>query len=70
MGARLDLNNGMSVEELQAKLGHESVHTTQIYSGKLVSRRARAKAAAVYEERRVQAARNANAIVAMGGQMA
>ena len=44
--AGLDLNYGMSFEELQSKLGHESVNTTQIYSGKLTARRARKKTAA------------------------
>lgn len=59
VGARLDLNNGMPIEELQSKLGHESMSTTQIYSGKLVARRSRAKAKAVYQERSRQAERNA-----------
>lgn len=60
VGARLDLNNGMSFESLQAKLGHESVTTTQIYSGKLTARRQRKKAALVYQERDRQAQRNAD----------
>lgn len=60
VGARLDLNNGMTFAELQAKLGHESVSTTQIYSGKLMSRRRhRRQAAQVYAERTRQAYRNA-----------
>lgn len=58
VGARLDLHNGMSVEELQAKLGHSSPNTTQIYSGKLGTNRKRVTAMGVYEERDLQAARN------------
>lgn len=58
VGARLDLHNGMRAEELQAKLGHASVTTTQIYSGKLGSNRKRQTAKRVYEERDYQTARN------------
>lgn len=59
VGARLDLNMGMSFEELQAKLGHESVATTQIYSGKLTARRKRRQTASVFAERDEQTKRNA-----------
>ena len=59
VGARLDLNNGMTFEELQAKLGHANFGTTQRYSGKLVHRRRRQSARLVYDERARQAARNA-----------
>lgn len=38
-GARVDLNNGMSLERIQSELGHASVTTTEIYAGKLDSRR-------------------------------
>lgn len=58
VGARLDLHNGMRAEELQAKLGHENITTTQIYSGKLGASRKRRTAKRVYEERDLQAARN------------
>lgn len=58
VGARLDLNSGMSIEELQAKLGHESVSTTQIYSGKLTSRKKRRMTKVVLEEKDRQAQRN------------
>lgn len=58
VGARLDLNSGMSFEELQAKLGHESVATTQIYSGKLTSRKNRRLTKIVQEEKERQAQRN------------
>ena len=40
-GAIIDLNNGISTEELQAELGHSSITTTQIYSGRLQSKRNR-----------------------------
>lgn len=60
VGARLDLNSGMPIEELQSKLGHSSVQTTEIYSGKLTSRRSRQMTAQVLEEREIQAQRNAS----------
>ncbi len=58
VGARLDLHTGMRAEELQAKLGHENLSTTQIYSGKLGANRKRVTARRVYEERDLQAKRN------------
>ena len=42
--ARIDLNSGTTLAELQAKLGHNSVETTIIYSGRLMSRRNRESA--------------------------
>lgn len=59
VGARLDLNNGMRLEELQAKLGHSSCDTTQIYSGRLTARRGQQKAREVFAERERQAEKNA-----------
>lgn len=38
-GAMLELNNGVSMERLQSELGHSSVTTTEIYAGKLGSKR-------------------------------
>ena len=38
-GSMLELNNGMSLERLQSELGHSSVTTTEIYAGKLGSKR-------------------------------
>lgn len=58
VGARLDLNSGMTFEELQSKLGHESVAVTQIYSGKLTSRKSRKKTKQVQDEKNRQAQRN------------
>lgn len=58
IGARLDLHNGMRAEELQAKLGHENITTTQIYSGKLGANRKRTTAKKVYDERDRQTRRN------------
>ena len=64
--AGLDLNYGMSFEELQSKLGHESVNTTQIYSGKLTARRARKKTAAVFEAREQETIKNLRLLAALG----
>ncbi len=58
VGARLDLHNGMRAEELQAKLGHAAITTTQIYSGKLGTNRRRQTAKSVYTERDIQTERN------------
>ena len=66
VGARLDLNSGMKYEELQAKLGHESVSTTQIYSGKLTSRKNRRMTKVVQEEKERQARRNIDRLEASG----
>lgn len=41
VGARLWLNAGASMEYLQSELGHSSMSTTQIYSGRLQARRGR-----------------------------
>lgn len=51
VGARLDLNSGVSLWELQAKLGHASVGMTQHYAGKLQTRRRRESAKKVVAER-------------------
>ena len=48
VGSRLALNAGASMELLQAELGHSSMNTTQIYSGRLTMRRGRNAAAAVF----------------------
>lgn len=58
IGARLDLNNGARAEFLQMKLGHASLTTTQIYSGRLTARRGRESAKRVFAERDIQATRN------------
>lgn len=58
VGARLDLNNGMRIEELQSKLGHERINTTQIYSGKLLPQRKRQNVEKTYDNREIQAIRN------------
>lgn len=62
VSARLDLNSGMRIEELQAKLGHESPSTTQIYSGKLMTKKHRNSAKQVFEEMQIQAMRNAQSL--------
>lgn len=58
VGARLDLNNGMEPIELQSKLGHSHFLTTEIYCGKLGTKRGRASAERVFRERDIQAERN------------
>lgn len=67
VGARLDLNNGMSLSELQAKLGHTNPKITQIYSGRLQPGKRRLKAKQVYAERDIQANRNEARIAISGG---
>lgn len=49
--ARIDLNSGVPLEELQSKLGHSSMETTIIYSGRLMSRRNRTSAQSVMLDR-------------------
>lgn len=66
VGARLDLNGGMRIEELQAKLGHAGVATTQIYSGRVLPRSGRESAGRVREERDLQARRNLSGLSAAG----
>jgi site-specific recombinase XerD len=58
-GAVIELNNGVSAEELQAQLGHASVATTQLYSGKLLSKRNRKGMSAVIAVRDEWARKNA-----------
>lgn len=57
-GAIMDLNNGISTEELQAELGHSSITTTQIYSGRLQSKRNRKNMADVIAARDEWAEKN------------
>ena len=58
VGARLDLNNGMEPIELQSKLGHSHFQTTEIYCGKLSTKRGRSSAERVFRERDIYAERN------------
>jgi len=57
-GAIMELNNGTSLEALQSELGHSSVTTTEIYAGRLLSKRNRMKMQDVFEERDKWAMRN------------
>ena len=50
IGARLKLNAGASMEELQAELGHSQITTTKIYTGRLQTKRGRKGAASVLAE--------------------
>ena len=51
VGARVCLNAGQSMEELQGQLGHSSVTTTEIYANRLLQRRRRESAKAVLAAR-------------------
>ena len=63
IGARLDLTSGLcGLEMLQGKLGHSSPNTTQIYSGRLTSRRQTVTAREVLAAQEEQAQRNRNLI--------
>lgn len=50
IGARLKLNAGATMEELQAELGHSQITTTKIYTGRLQTKRRRRGAANVIAE--------------------
>lgn len=50
IGARLKLNAGASMEELQAELGHSQITTTKIYTGRLQTKRGRRGAKNVVAE--------------------
>lgn len=56
IGARINLNAGQSLEELQGQLGHSSVTTTEIYANRLLQRRRRDSAKAVLAARDAAAA--------------
>ena len=58
VGARIDLNAGMRMEELQAKLGHSNLSTTQIYCGRLMARRGRVEAEKAMESARLNTMKN------------
>lgn len=51
VGARVCLNAGQSIEELQGQLGHAQINTTQIYTSRMGSRRSRESAKAVLAAR-------------------
>ena len=63
-GAIMELNNGASLEYIQAELGHSSVQTTHIYAGRLQSKRNRMNMADVYAVRDEWAEKN-EAMLAM-----
>lgn len=60
IGSRIALNSRtVSLEELQAELGHSSMNTTQIYSGRLVlGKRNKESVQRLLEEKRLQTEQN------------
>ena len=50
-GSIMELNNGASLETLQSELGHSSITTTELYAGRLQSKRNRMKIKEVIAER-------------------
>lgn len=58
LGSRVEFNSGESAESLQGQLGHASLTTTQLYSGRLLQRRGRESALNVLAERDRCAAEN------------
>ena len=67
-GARLSLNAGASMEELQSQLGHSQMTTTAIYSGRLLARRRRESAQSVLAARDEAARHNAFLLEQSDGQ--
>lgn len=63
VGANLDLNSGLPLDELQYKLGHKAIKSTQRAAGMRQGRAGRGRALLVYEEQDKQAQIN-NAILA------
>lgn len=57
-GAIMELNNGVSLERIQQELGHSSVATTEIYAGRLRSKRNAVDMSSVYAVRDEWAERN------------
>lgn len=66
-GAILDLNNGTSLERIQAELGHSSVQTTEIYAGRLRSVRRNRSSREVYQARDEWAEYNNSLLANMAG---
>lgn len=64
-GAVLDLNTGVRAERLQAELGHSSITTTEIYSGRLQSVRKAREYQKVADERDRCAEENAEKLQAL-----
>lgn len=67
IGARIDLNAGMRAEALQSKLGHSSITTTQIYSGRLNAKRGRMSAMEILRRMDEQALSNAERLERLVG---
>lgn len=65
-GTMLELNNGVSLERLQAELGHASNQTTEIYAGRMKSVRHSAETKEVINERNLWAERNYEMLEAIG----
>ena len=64
------LESGMSMEEIQAILGHSDLQTTKIYTGRLSPKKAGRKANIVYDEMAYQARRLASSAAAHDGALA
>lgn len=64
-GAALELNNGTSLERIQAELGHSSVATTEIYAGKVLPVRHAKEAEEVIKARDFWARKNNERLAAM-----
>ena len=52
------LNNGVSMEEIQSILGHSSITTTQVYTGRIDPKKAGERATAVFDELNFQKQRD------------
>lgn len=68
VGASLDLNSGLPLDELQYKLGHKDIKSTQRAAGMRQGRAGRGRALLVYEAQDKQAEINAAILAEITGQ--
>ena len=65
-GAILELNNGVSLERMQSELGHSSIQTTELYTGRMKSKRRSEGTREVIAERDAWAIKNKEMLAEAG----